>query len=82
MATQKKAKAPAIRKVKTSANGTANGVSGLTATVPPMTNGHPTNGHPSADDVRRKAYERFLARGCAHGDDLADWFAAENQLKA
>jgi len=77
MATQKKSKAPAIRKVKTSVNGTANGVEGQTVTVPPL-----ANGHMSVDEVRVKAYERFLERGCVHGDDLADWFAAENQLKA
>ncbi|MGA2410228.1 MAG: DUF2934 domain-containing protein [Candidatus Binataceae bacterium] len=82
MATQKKTKAPTVRKVKTSANGTAGGVNGQTVTLPPITNGHSSNGHPSEEVVRVLAYERFLARGCAHGDDLADWFAAESQLKA
>lgn len=26
------------------------------------------------------AYERFLARGCEHGHDVEDWFAAEAEL--
>jgi hypothetical protein len=26
------------------------------------------------------AYEGFLARGGAHGEDLADWFKAEREL--
>ena len=32
------------------------------------------------DDVARRAYELFLARGAAHGLDLDDWLEAERQL--
>ncbi|MEO8215335.1 MAG: DUF2934 domain-containing protein [Myxococcales bacterium] len=30
--------------------------------------------------IARRAYEKFLARGCAHGFDHEDWFAAKQEL--
>jgi hypothetical protein len=33
------------------------------------------------DDISRRAYELFLARGGEHGRDLDDWLEAERQLK-
>ena len=36
----------------------------------------------SLETVRARAYELFLARGANHGDDLADWFNAERELRA
>lgn len=33
------------------------------------------------DFIRVRAYELFLARGATHGDDLADWFTAERELR-
>ncbi len=33
------------------------------------------------ETIRMRAYELFLARGATHGDDLADWFAAERELR-
>jgi hypothetical protein len=30
--------------------------------------------------VRMRAYELFLERGAIHGNDLADWFKAEQEL--
>jgi hypothetical protein len=35
---------------------------------------------PSADQIRERAYEIFLARGRTNGDDWSDWFVAERQL--
>ena len=32
------------------------------------------------DDVARRAYDLFLARGAEHGDDLGDWLEAERQV--
>ena len=32
------------------------------------------------EDVARKAYDLFLARGAQHGDDVGDWLEAERQL--
>jgi Protein of unknown function (DUF2934) len=34
------------------------------------------------DDVARRAYELFLARGQAEGHDVEDWLEAERQLEA
>jgi hypothetical protein len=34
------------------------------------------------DDVARRAYELFLARGQAQGHDVEDWLEAERQLEA
>ncbi len=34
------------------------------------------------DDVRRRAYELYLQRGGAPGNDLADWLQAERELRA
>jgi hypothetical protein len=36
---------------------------------------------PSADDIRRRAYERYLERGGEHGQHFDDWFEAERELK-
>lgn len=33
-------------------------------------------------EIARKAYEKFESRGYRHGDDQADWFAAEAELQA
>ena len=35
---------------------------------------------PTKDQVERRAYELYLERGRADGQDLADWFAAEREL--
>jgi hypothetical protein len=35
---------------------------------------------PTYDDVARRAYELFIARGGAHGQDWDDWLSAERQL--
>ncbi|MGH9887588.1 MAG: DUF2934 domain-containing protein [bacterium] len=32
-------------------------------------------------EIRLKAYELFLARGGMSGDELADWFEAETQVR-
>ena len=34
------------------------------------------------DDVARRAYELFLARGQREGQDVEDWLEAERQLEA
>jgi hypothetical protein len=31
--------------------------------------------------VAQRAYERYLQRGGAHGHDLEDWLAAEQELR-
>jgi len=34
----------------------------------------------SSEQVARRAYELFLARGAGHGRDLDDWLEAERQV--
>ena len=42
-----------------------------------------TNGDlPTFEQIQRRAYELFVARGGRHGGDLADWLTAEQQLTA
>jgi hypothetical protein len=36
---------------------------------------------PTEDDIRRRAYERYLERGAEHGMDFEDWLAAERDLR-
>ena len=37
---------------------------------------------PTQEDIQRRAYELFIARGGIHGNDQADWFQAERELRA
>jgi hypothetical protein len=37
---------------------------------------------PSVDDIRRRAYERYLERGGDHGMHFDDWLEAEKELKS
>jgi hypothetical protein len=37
---------------------------------------------PSFEQIQRRAYELFEARGGTHGCDLDDWFSAEQELTA
>jgi hypothetical protein len=36
---------------------------------------------PSDEDIRVRAYQRYLERGGSHGMDFEDWLAAERELK-
>ena len=35
---------------------------------------------PSTDDIRQRAYERYLERGGNHGRHFDDWLEAEKEL--
>ena len=37
---------------------------------------------PSEEDIRMRAYHRYLERGGGHGTDFEDWLEAERELKA
>jgi len=37
---------------------------------------------PTEDDIRLRAYHRYLERGAAHGADFDDWLEAEKDLKS
>jgi hypothetical protein len=44
---------------------------------------HLLHSEPVADDaVATRAYEKFVARGCAHGHHEEDWAAAKKELIA
>jgi len=36
---------------------------------------------PSEEDIRLRAYHRYLERGGSHGTDFEDWLEAERDLK-
>ena len=40
-----------------------------------------TEGAPSEDDIRTRAYHRFLERGGGHGQHFDDWIQAERELR-
>ena len=35
----------------------------------------------NTETIQMRAYEFFLKRGATHGNDLADWFKAEQELR-
>ena len=37
---------------------------------------------PTEEDIRQRAYERYLERGGEHGMDFEDWLAAERDLRS
>jgi Protein of unknown function (DUF2934) len=39
------------------------------------------DGPPTEDEVRLRAYHRYLERGASHGNDVADWIEAEKELR-
>jgi len=49
--------------------------------VPEIVNGV-AKAEPISEMVRMRAYYIFLARGGSHGNDLADWLAAEREVRS
>ena len=43
-------------------------------------NGHPPE--PTIEKIRLRAYEIYVSRGGAPGDELQDWLKAEQELRA
>ena len=41
---------------------------------------HTETGENARDRIALRAYELYLARGCADGGDFDDWLAAEREL--
>jgi len=37
---------------------------------------------PEEDEIRARAYQKFIDRGGAHGKDVDDWVDAERELSA
>jgi len=40
-----------------------------------------TDTEPTEEDIRQRAYQRYLERGGGHGMDFEDWLEAERELK-
>jgi hypothetical protein len=58
--------------------------------VVPKTHSAPTQAHERPlesevasreNDIAKRAYERFVARGSVHGFDTEDWISAERELQ-
>jgi hypothetical protein len=41
----------------------------------------PSASSPTPEEIRQRAYELHLERGCIHGCDLDDWHQAERELR-
>lgn len=79
MATVKKGSGTVVReRTKSTAKKAARAERG-SSTAPIRSNG---GAELTAERIRARAYELFMARGGTHGDDLADWFTAEQELGA
>ena len=48
----------------------------------PQFSGDTTSATMDRDRVAQRAYELYLARGCADGQDVDDWLCAEQELSA
>jgi hypothetical protein len=48
---------------------------------PPMSMSEADDVDPSHDDIRLRAYHKYLERGGGHGLDFEDWLEAERELK-
>lgn len=80
-----------VRKGKgTTARGRTKSESKLVTATPQEPNGRAArngadeaarNGEMNIETIRMRAYELFQARGASHGDDLADWFNAEKEVR-
>jgi hypothetical protein len=45
-----------------------------------LTKATPTTFIPGDDDIARRAFELYCARGCENGHDIEDWLQAEREL--
>ena len=70
---------PSPAKGKTQAVGVA---APSAAKTPKVTPAPAADGFVSSEAIAKRAYEKFVARGGAHGSDQEDWAAAERELMA
>jgi hypothetical protein len=49
--------------------------------TPRSTESSSMSSEPSDEDIRMRAYQRYLERGAGHGMDFEDWLEAERDLK-
>jgi hypothetical protein len=60
---------------------TANEMGGIATEAAPQNAGDTTAANIDRDRVAMRAYELYLARGGADGQDMEDWLAAERELR-
>jgi hypothetical protein len=53
----------------------------LEAMAPSASTSTSMGSEPSEEDIRLRAYHRYLERGGGHGMDFEDWLEAERELK-
>jgi hypothetical protein len=76
MAAPRKSKTAGVRSGKAKVKAASNGAT----ETPTIANGNGGTGAPSAELIRVRAYEVFLARGTMAGDELSDWLIAEREI--
>jgi hypothetical protein len=80
MAAPRKPKTAGVRSTKSKAKASSNGAAKtLSVVAAPLTNGNGGSA-PSAEIIRLRAYEVFLARDGDGGDELSDWLIAEREI--
>ena len=80
MATPRKSKTGGVRTGKSKAKAASSGLTETPmAATAPATNGN-GGAAPSAEMIRLRAYEVFVARGGMAGDELSDWLVAEREI--
>ena len=52
------------------------------ATAAPMAQAATSSPQVSREHVAKRAYEKWLKRGCTHGNDMQDWIEAEKEVMA
>ena len=51
-------------------------------TEPPERGASATSARPSENDIRQRAYQKYLERGSTDGRDVEDWMDAERELNS
>jgi hypothetical protein len=81
MAAPRKSKTAGVRSGKAKVKAASNGATeSRTIANARVANGNGGTGAPSAEMIRVRAYEVFLARGTMAGDELSDWLIAEREI--
>ena len=80
MAAPRKPKAAGVRTAKSTAKAASNDATKAPiVATPPAPNGN-GGAAPSAEMIRLRAYEVFVARAGTAGDELSDWLTAEREI--
>jgi Protein of unknown function (DUF2934) len=82
MAAPRKPKTAGVRNKKSNpkAASITNKAAAPIATPPSTASASNGNGPPNVELIRERAYEVFLARAGAPGDEVSDWLIAESEI--